>query len=115
VKASASESGINRSQLVGDQAGKVVVPMYGWDALLGGYFKKFTGILELHHFRFTVQEPGILFHKQFSDSEEQSTKIRKRGINHFDIDPEARPAEIVPNGLSDARKTYLFKEIRSFL
>ncbi|XP_055957706.1 uncharacterized protein LOC126825399 [Patella vulgata] len=114
VEGSTSESKINRSQLVGDQDGTVIVPMYAWDTLLGGYFKKFVGILEQHHFWFTNQQPGVLFYKGFTDSEEQSIKILKRDINPVDIDPEARPVEIVPAGFSDARKAYLFKEIRPF-
>ena len=64
MAASTCESKINRSQLVGDQNGEVVVPMYAWDTFLCGYFKKVTGILELH-------APGAVFHKVLEDSEEQ--------------------------------------------
>ena len=73
MAASTCESKINRSQLVGDQNGEVVVPMYAWDTFLGGYFKKVTGILELHHliYRFSNQDIRVVFHKVFEDSEKQ--------------------------------------------
>lgn len=65
---SSSTAGVNKAQLVGTHNGKVIVPVYDWSAFLGQYFVKLPGIKKFLHFRFSKEEPGKLFFKEYSTS-----------------------------------------------
>ena len=65
---SSSTAGVNKAQLVGTHNGKVIVPVYDWSAFLGQYFAKLPGIKKFLHFRFSKEEPGKLFFKEYSTS-----------------------------------------------
>ena len=54
--------------------------------------------------------PGIVSMKEYSDSEEVSVNILKRGVHDFGT----LPPVIVPTGLDPARQWYLYDEIRPF-
>ena len=56
--------------------------------------------------------PGIIFLKQFSDSEESSFYALKDGITIPDLN--SLPEEISPAGLDIKRQWYLYEQIRPF-
>ena len=108
---SSSTVGVNKAQLVGTHDWKVIVPVYNWSEFLQQYFIKVPNIKKLHFFRFSKDEPGKLYYKQYSTSPEQSLQLLKSP----DILPPARlPAKVNPQGLSQERKQYLYREIRQF-
>lgn len=65
---SSSTSGVNKAQIVGTHDGKVIVPVYDWSAFLEQYFVKLPGIKKFYHFRFSTEEPGKLYFKEYSTS-----------------------------------------------
>ena len=103
-------SGINKTQLVGTHNGRVLVPVYDWSSFLGQYFKRFPNILKFHHFRFSKENPGMVFYKEFATSPEQSFMLLKNNA----ILPPTLPEVINPDGLTEERKNYLYREIRQF-
>ena len=104
-------TGVNISELCGLHDGTVKVPVYDWVTFLGPYFKKIPGISKFHHFRLTKEHPGVVFCRKLLSSEEIEFQILK--------DPNVRPPiqlpqQILPLGLDNDRKRYLFREIREF-
>ena len=67
-----STIGVNKAQLVGKHDGKVIVPVYDWSNFLSHYFTKIPNIKSYHHFRFSKDEPGKVYFKEFNSSIEQS-------------------------------------------
>ena len=108
---SSSANGVNIAQLVGTHDGQVIVPVYNWSAFLEQYFRKFPNIKKFHHFRFSNEEPGRLYFKEYSTSPEQSFLLLK---NAAILPPAVLPAKLNPQGLSEERKQYLYREIRQF-
>ena len=107
-----SSTGVNKAQLVGTHDGTVIVPVYEWSSFLEQFFKRVTNIKNYHHFRFSKDEPGIVYFKESSSSQEQSMMLLK---NHGILPPAARlPAKLNPAGLSQERQQYLYREIRQF-
>lgn len=104
-------TGVNISKLCGLHDGTVLVPVYDWVKFLEPFFKKIPGISKFHHFRFTKEHPGVLFCRLLSGSEEIEFHILKdpavRPQNHL-------PLPVVPLGLDEDRKRYLYREIREF-
>ncbi|CAB4025635.1 Hypothetical predicted protein [Paramuricea clavata] len=111
VVETSSSIGFNKAQLVGTHDGKVIVPVYDWSAFLGQYFRKLHNITKFHHFRFALDEPGIVYYKAFVTSEEQKMNLLKKATI---LPPSDLPAKFMPNGLDAERQKYLFKEIRQF-
>lgn len=108
---SSSTAGVNKAQLVGTHDGKVIVPVYNWSASLGQYFVKLPGIKKFHHFRFSKEEPGKIYFKEYSTSPERSLLLLKDSAT---LPPAILPAKLNPQGLSQERKQYLHREIRQF-
>ena len=107
-----SSTGVNKAQLVATHDGRIIVPVYDWSTFLGQYFKKITNITNFYHFRFTEDEPGVVYCKESVSSPEQRFVLLK---NCAVIPPVAvLPVEIKPEGLSQERKNYLYREIRQF-
>ena len=103
---SSSTVGVNKAQLVGTHDGKVIVPVYNWSAFLEQYFIKLLQIKSFHHFRFSKDEPVKIYFKQYNSSPEQSLMLLRN--------PAILPPEVSPQGFSQERKQYLFREIRQF-
>ncbi|XP_041347245.1 LOW QUALITY PROTEIN: uncharacterized protein LOC121367205 [Gigantopelta aegis] len=106
-----STSGVNMSQLVGDESGKVLVPMYDWQKFLTPFFKPLPGIKKLQHMRFDSKQPGLILVKDSSDCEETAVQVLK------DVrirPPAALPVTVAPPGLDKKRQWYLFAKIREF-
>lgn len=108
---SSSAAGVNRAQLVGTHDGEVIVPVYDWSTFLQQYFVKFPGIKKFHHFRFSKEEPGKLYFKEYSTSPERSVLLLK---NPAILPPTVLPVELKPQGLSQERKQYLHRKICQF-
>ena len=107
-----STSGLNKAQLVGTHDGRVIVPVYDWSSFLGQYFKKLPNIKKFHHFRFSNENPGKVFYKEFVSSPEQSFMLLKN--NAILPPPSILPDIVNPDGLTEERRNYLFREIRQF-
>lgn len=109
---SSSAAGVNKAQLAGTHDGKVIVPVYNWSAFLEQYFVRFPGIKKYHHFRFSKDEPGKMYFKQYNTSPEQSMLLLKNPA----ILPLSAvlPPKVNPQGLSQERKQYLYRDIRQF-
>lgn len=75
VVESSSTVGVNTAQRVGTHDGKVIVPVYNWSAFLEQYFVKVPKIKTFHYFRFSKEEPGKLYFKQYNTSPEQSLML----------------------------------------
>ena len=108
---SSSTAGVNKAQLVGTHDGKVIMPVHDWSVFLGQYFVKLPGIKKFHHFRFSKEEPGKLYFKEYSTSPEQSILLLKHPAT---LPPAVLPAKLNSQGLSQERKQYLHREIPQF-
>ncbi|XP_070173725.1 uncharacterized protein [Littorina saxatilis] len=109
-----TQKGINRSQLVGTEAGEVKVPVYDWHAFFDGWFQPLKGIKSNYHFRFTPAAPGKVYMKKRLEDAEQLVSLA--------YDPAVvaerltnLPAPVPPPGLPLARKQYLYQQIRPFV
>ena len=107
-----STTGNNKAQIMGTHDGRVIVPVYDWASFLEPYFKKIPNIKKYHHFRFSEASPGMVFCKELVTSPEQPFMLLKDQAN---LPPSSVPPPTIrPNGLSQQRKNYLFREIRQF-
>ena len=107
-----SNVGANKAQIVGTHDGRVIVPVYDWVSFLGQYFKKMPNIKKFHHFSFSKENPGMVSCKETVYSQQQSfTLLRDPAV----VPPSATlPPTVHPDGLSEERKRYLYREIRPF-
>ena len=106
-----STTGVNKAQLVGTHNGREIVPVYDWATFLSRFFTKLPNIKKYHHFRFSIDEPGKIYFKEYRSSPEHCLMLLK--------DPAVMPSLVLPGrlhpeGLSRERKVYLYREIRSF-
>ena len=105
-----STNGVNTAQLVGTHDGRIIVSPYDWSLFLGNYFIKLPNIKKYHHFRFSKDQPGKVYFKEFLTSPEQARMLLKNPKN---LPPASiLPTALNPEGLSREREEYLFKEIR---
>ena len=102
-----SSSGVNKAQLVGTHDGRVIVPVYDWISFLGQYFKKLPNITKFHHFRFSKENPGMVFYREFVSSPEQSFMLLKTNVI---LPSPSLPNEINPDGLTEECNNYLYHE-----
>ncbi|XP_072175269.1 uncharacterized protein [Diadema setosum] len=110
VVRSSSPSGLNVPVLVGDESGRQNVPTYPWQEFLSAHFKPIADVKKYHHFRFTSEEPGVVYCREFADDEE---------VRHQLLKPGARPPRMLPPslpvpGLPQERQMYLYTKIRPF-
>ena len=67
---------------------------------------------KFHHFRFSMERPGIVYCREFVSSPEQEFTLLK---NHAVIPlASVLPQKIQPEGLSEECRNYLLREIRQF-
>ena len=105
-----SSTGLNKAQLVGTHDGRIIVPVYDWASFLRHYFKKIPNIKKFQHFRFSMENPGVVYCKELVSSPEQPFTLLK---NAAIVPPPATlPSTIEPEGLSEERRRYLYREIR---
>ena len=105
---------VNHAQLVGDYNGTIHVPMYNWSAFFDGHTIQtaLKGISQMHHFRFTSDHPGVVFVKNADDMDERKINLLKN--TSWRPTPADLPQQIIPPGLSEERKVYLYQKIREF-
>ena len=72
----------------------------------GSHIKKY------HHFRFSKNEPGIVYCKENAGSPEEAVVLLKNQA--VILPPTVLPSKITPEGLSEHSKRYLYREIRQF-
>ena len=78
----------------------------------GTIFQKIANIKKFHHFRFSKDEPGVVYCQEYLTSPEQACMLLKDGAV---IPPvSALLHKINPEGLSGERKNYLHRKIRQF-
>ena len=95
----------NVPQVCCDENGIVSVPSYDWFSFLAPHFKRINGIKKYHHFRFTSNNPGVVFMKEYSDSEEESLELLK---DNWRPNFSQLPARLEPKGLSVERANGIF-------
>ena len=81
-------------------------------SFLGRYFNKIPNIKKYQHFRFSKDEPGMVYFKENKSSAEQYFMLLKDPT--IVPPPAVLPARLNPEGLSNERKSYLYREIRQF-
>ncbi|XP_071948388.1 uncharacterized protein [Antedon mediterranea] len=106
-----STTGVNIPQLVANEGGKVFVKAYDWNSFLSPYFRKLPNILKMHHIRFSSENPGMVYYKEYIDTPEQSLQLLKNVNN---IPPLILPEPIPYPGLSLKRQSYLYDSVREF-
>ena len=85
-----STNGLNQAQMVGTQDGRIIGTAYNWSLFLGNYFIKLPNVKKHHHFRFSKDQPGKVYFKEFFTSPEQSRMLLKNPEN-------LPPASILPS------------------
>ena len=69
-------------------------------------------IKKFHHFRFSKDEPGVVYCREYLSSPEQACMLLEDGAV---IPPgSVLLQKINPERLSDERRNYLYREIRQF-
>ena len=102
----------NSAQLNVTEDGTVIVPTLNWADFFAPHLKKINGIKQYHHLRFPSSEPGVVYARLSSDSEEDKFALLKNDTWH--PEPSSLPSQITPKGLSNERQWYLFNKIREF-
>ena len=102
---------VNIAQKVGTEDGEIIVPQADWWAFLRPFFRVMPGIKRYHHFCFDSTQPGMLFRKEYADSEEESFCILQ---DPRQLPSAHRPPLMTPPGLDITRQNYLHDKIREF-
>ena len=106
-----TSGGQNRAYIIGDEQPSKPFHYYDWAEFLSALFMPVPLITSFFHFRFSHTQPGVVFVREFADSEEKKIIIIRSGTT---IDKSALPVTLTPSGLSQERKQYLFEHIRPF-
>ena len=99
----------NHAQVVGNLGGTSVVSFYNWSEFFDNdkvIKTALKDISQLHHFRFTSDQPGCVFVKYSSDGVEQKIKLLKE--TSWRPSATDLPEVITPLGLSLERQWYLY-------
>lgn len=111
---SSTQTGVNIPQLVGSESGETFVPSYDWRSFLSPFFKPLAGIKKVHHLRFTREEPGVVYAREFEDTDWEKFQLLRRDGGDAPIQPDAVPSQQEHPGLDAKRQWYLFDKIREF-
>ena len=87
----------------------MLVPVYDWQNFFEKCFRRIPDILSYHRFEFSIDEPGIVVCCKYVDSEPKPVEV----FCGSKI-PSGLPEKIAPTGLSEQRKSYLFKKIHKY-
>ena len=104
-----NSAGVNSAELCGLPNGEVLVPVYDWQNFFEKCFRRIPDILSYHRFEFSIDEPGIVVCRKYLDSEPKRVEVFRGSTI-----PSGLPEKIAPTGLSEQRKSYLFKEISKY-
>ena len=102
-------AGVNHAQLVGDYDGTIIVTMYNWNKCFEGHTVQtaLKGTSHTHYFRFTADNPDVIFVKNASDDlKEREIKLLK--LTTWIPTPTTLPEKIIPPGLSLEQWWYLY-------
>ena len=84
-----------------------------WGPYLGKYFNPIDNVLKYNYFAFDANKPGYVEVRTKPGDQPRSLFLLKQKYMRFQ---ERRyPPEVLPEGLSLERQTYLYKEIRGFI
>ena len=108
---------VNYAQLVGREDGTVYVQQYDWAEYFAPFFKRtaFDGIKSWHHLAFSSTTPGQCQVRTYSNSAPKTISILSDDYTSWQPDPYTMPPVIKPPGISEKRKSYLYKKIREFV
>ncbi|ELU08996.1 hypothetical protein CAPTEDRAFT_228083 [Capitella teleta] len=101
----------NIAQPIGWEDGRVVVPVYDWNAHLSPHGQHMKGIKENHHFKFDSDHPGVVRYSIKPDGPWQQWRLFK----NLESLPSAPPVPCQPPGLPKKRREYLYHQIRPFV
>jgi hypothetical protein len=59
---------VNVTQLVGNSADNIFIPVYDWTTYLTPFFRRFPNFKKYHHFAFSYSHQGYIKYKELSDS-----------------------------------------------
>ena len=96
----------NKAQLV---AGSGLL-WYAWDVFLAQHFKPIPGIRSLHHLVFDAATPGVVSVQKTLTDEPQDVIVLRTSKEA--LQAGGMPTVLQPGGLSEARKEYLYKQVR---
>ena len=104
---------INHPQLVGTHDGTILVPFYNWSEFFDSHMAQtaLKGISQMHHFRFSAFNPGVVFVKNSCNDTEREIQLLK---TPWQPTLANMPNIIPPPGLTLERQWYLFNKIREF-
>ena len=69
---------MNYPELVGLEDGTVFIPTYDWKGYLKTYFKYLTAIKSNHHLRLTNKDYGVVYMKEYLESDEIAENLLKK-------------------------------------
>ena len=104
-------TGVNIPQKVGSEDGEVEVPQADWQSFLRPFFRLMKGIKQYHHFRFDAAQSGVVYRREYSDSEEERCELL---LDSEVLPPQHRPQPVTPPGFDNNRKWYPHNKIREF-
>lgn len=110
VEDSTPVSKVNKAVITGTEKGEVLVPFFDWQGFFTGLgWKKISQISSYSHFTFTLNDNmGSVKCSNGIDDEGSNFLIGMLpSENEF-------PTQIYPEGLTQARKKYLFEKIREY-
>ena len=110
VVESSTTGGQNKAYIIGDESMKPFT-YYDWADFLSDFFTTIPHITTYYHFRCKSDHPGVVFVREFADSEEKEVSILKPSVR---VDRDALPSQMTPPGLSLDRQWYLYEQIRQF-
>ncbi|RXM91382.1 hypothetical protein EOD39_21237 [Acipenser ruthenus] len=111
VVQSSTVTGVNIAQKVGTEDGEVLVPQSAWRSFLKPFFRMMLGIKK-YHFRFDTARSGMVFRKQYSDSEEEMFALLR---DDTCLPPADRPQPIRPPGLTARGSSTFMKRFESIV
>ena len=104
-----TRGGQNRAYIIGNDDPSKPFDYYDWAEFFAKLFTPVPLLTSYYHFRCAREQPGVVFVREFADSEEKKVVVIKPGIA---IDKTARPSTMTPPGLSQERMQYLIEHIR---
>ena len=108
VVESSTTGGQNQAYIIGKESTRPFA-YYNWSDFLSDFFTTIPHITSYYHFRCKSEHPGIVFVREFADSEEKEVTVLKHNV-----DKDALPSQMMPSGLSLDRQWYLYEQIRQF-
>lgn len=86
---------------------------YDWDAFLSQYFMPVKSITKYQHFHVSAKDPGHIFCREKPDGDATKTAVLRVGVS-LPSSSETLPTSIAPAGLSEARCSYLDKQVACY-